>query len=161
MPIQECNSVFSLNELAASREERPRYEPYGIAVTKLWLFEKGGRPVIYDHPDAFDLLPESQQYRFMKYDPINGIDFTWEREWRIRTDSLELDPAQTLVVVPSSSEAFELVYEFAREEADWDVEGSTGEGFITGTYHVPQWLAVSLDSFGFDWPTVFQSMTST
>src|SRR5438477_12244961 len=29
-PIQEFNSIFSLNEIAASKDERPRYEPYGI-----------------------------------------------------------------------------------------------------------------------------------
>jgi len=48
-------------------------------------------------------------------------------------------------------EAFELVYEFAKIEADWDVKGSTGEGHISGFYHVPRWLAVSLDIFGFNY----------
>src|SRR5437660_4028821 len=63
-PIQEFNSVFSLVVIAASESQRPRYEPYGIAVSKRWLFAQGGRPVIYDHPEAFDELPERQRYRF-------------------------------------------------------------------------------------------------
>jgi hypothetical protein len=148
-PIQEFNSIFSLAEIASSNDERPRYEPYGIAVSKTWLFEQGGRPVIYDHPDSFDNFSANQQYRFVPYEPEKGIDFTWEREWRINAEALTLDPKHTFVIVPTSEEAFELVYGFANEEADWDVEGSSGEGFITGVYHAPKWLAVSLDLFGF------------
>ena len=37
---------------------------------------------------------------------------------------------------------------FARQ-ADWDVEGCGGEGYVSGFYHKPKWLAVSLDIFGF------------
>ena len=142
-PIQEFNSIFSLVEIAASRQEKPRYEPYGIAVSKTWLFEKGGRPVIYDHPQSFHTFPDHLKYRFVPYDPSNGIDFSWEREWRINVDYLELDPSETLVIVPTSEEAFELVYEFADLEPDGDEDGPCG------VYHRAKWLAVSLDIFGF------------
>ncbi len=142
-PIQEFNSIFSLVAIASSEKERPRYEPYGIAVSKKYLFEKGGRPVIYDNPSAFNELSSFQKYRFVPYDPMNGVDFTWEREWRIKTDALKLNPKETLVIVPTSEEAFDLAYEYAKIEADIDVDGST-----MGAYHVPKWLAVSLDLFG-------------
>jgi hypothetical protein len=147
-PIQEFNSIFSLASIAASLDQRPRYEPYGIAVSKKWLFEQGGRPVVYDHPDAIAEFSASQRYRYVPYDPCAGIDFTWEREWRVKSSTLLLDPKHTLVIVPTSAEAFELVYGYANLEADWDVEGSQGEAYITGTYHSPKWLAVSLDLFG-------------
>jgi hypothetical protein len=147
-PIQEFNSIFSLVSIAASKDERPRYEPYGIAVPKKWLYAQGGRPVIYDHPNALGDFPDSQRYRFVPYNPSAGVDFTWEREWRIQAEQLALDPKQTLVVVPTSDEAFELVYGFSQEEPDWDVEGSKGEPYIVGSYPVPKWLAVSLDLFG-------------
>lgn len=147
-PIQELNSVFSLVSIASSMAERPRYEPYGIAVSKKWLFEKGGRPVIYDHSNAFSQYPESLRHRFVPYAPTDGVDFTWEREWRIKADELILDPKHTLVVVPTSEEAFEIVYEFAKIEAEWDTEGSHGDPYISGSYHAPKWLAVSLDMFG-------------
>ena len=143
-PITEFNSIFSLVDIATSASERPRYEPYGIGVSKKWLFAQGGRPVIYDHPTILSLLPVEQQYRFVPYDPMNNIDFTWEREWRIKADHLKLDPNETLVVVPSSDEAFDLVYEFADIEADYD-----NEPVPSGFYHKPKWLAVSLDIFGF------------
>ena len=142
-PIQEFNSVFSLVEIASSKNQRPRYEPYGIAVPKDFLFSRGGRPVIYDHPSAFDDFPTSQRYRFVPHDPKQGIDFTWEREWRIRAEEVVLDPKQTLVVVPTSDEAFDVVYQFANVEADYDIDGS-----VMGAYHDPKWLAVSLDLFG-------------
>jgi hypothetical protein len=148
-PIQEFNSIFSLVTIASTLAERPRYEPYGIAVSKKWLFEKGGRPVIYDHGDAFQQYPDSLQHRFVPYDPANGVDFTWEREWRIKIDELILEPKHTLIIVPTAEEAFEVVYGFSNIEADWDVEGSHGEPYITGTFHEPKWLAVSLDMFGF------------
>jgi hypothetical protein len=141
-PIQEFNSIFSLIQIASSQDERPRYEPYGVAVSKKWLFNKGGRPVIYDHPIALDDFPNSLRYRFVPYDPENGTDFTWEREWRIKTDFLQLDPNETLIIVPTSEEAFQIVYSFANIEADWDDEQPIG------AYHVPKWLAVSLDLFG-------------
>jgi len=148
-PIVEFNSIFSLVELAASKHEKPRYEPYGIAFAKEWLFNQGGRPVIYDHPSMKNSYPQNLKYRFVPYDPSNGIDYTWEREWRIKTDFLKLDPRYTLVVVPTSEEAFDIVYEFADIEADYDYED--GESFISGAYHKPKWLAVSLDLFGFQY----------
>lgn len=101
--------------------------------------------MIYDHPKAFDSFSEDQKYRFVPYDPVKQIDFTWEREWRIKVDYLELDPKETLVVVPTSEEAFDLVYEFAGLEADGDWD----DPFPTGFYHKAKWLAVSLDIFGF------------
>lgn len=151
-PIQEFNSIFSLVSIAASKEERPRYEPYGIAVSKQWLFKQGGRPVIYDSPSSFENLPPDIQHRFVPYDLEHGVDFTWEREWRIRTSTLALDPKNTLVVVPTSDEAFELVYEFADLEADFDY--ADGESYPVGTYHIAHWLAVSLDLFSFNYEQV-------
>jgi hypothetical protein len=148
-PIMEFNSIFALVEIASSKQDRPRYEPYGVAVNKKWLFEKGGRPVIYDDPNALQNFPSGFQYRFVPYNPVEGIDFTWEREWRIKTEALQLDPKQTLAIVPSAEEAFELVYEFAELEADVDV--GDGEAYVSGVFHSPRWLAVSLDIFGFDY----------
>lgn len=145
-PIEEFASVFSLVQLAASQDERPRYEPYGIAVSKRWLYAQGGRPVIYDHPDRFGEYPDNLRYRLVPYDPERDIDFTWEREWRIAGSSLRLDPAQTLVIVPTASEAFDVVYDYADIQAEYDHDGD--EWYPSGAYHRPRWLAVSLDLFG-------------
>lgn len=78
-----------------------RYAPFGFMVDKSWLFSIGGRPVIYQPDVEFEMLPEELRYRHVRYEPDNGVDFTWEREWRLRADHLELDPAKVTIVVPN------------------------------------------------------------
>lgn len=142
-PIEEFTRIFALVQIAASEGERPRYEPYGIAVPKTWLYQHGGRPAIYDHPEAIGRLPVDLRYRGVPYDPIKGVDYTWEREWRVAAERLELDPKSTLVVVPTADEAFDLAYEESEIEAE--PEHEYGGGGIMAT---PRWLVVSLDLFG-------------
>lgn len=77
-----------------------RYKPFGVMVDKMWLFERGGRPVIYQPDAEFALLDDSQKYRHVRYEP-EAVDFTWEREWRIQTAALDLDPAATTLIVPN------------------------------------------------------------
>lgn len=85
-----------------------RYKAFGVMVDKTRLFERGGRPVIYQSVTEFEALPESHRYRHVTYHPPQ-VDWTWEREWRIRTDVLKLDPATTTFVVPDRrwSQAFQ------------------------------------------------------
>ena len=144
-PIAEFASIFSLVEIAATREQRPRYEPYGVAVAKEWLFGLGGRPVIYEHPDAFKSYPEAQRFRLAPLSFKEGLDFTWEREWRMPGASVRLDPRHTLVVVPTAEAAFDLM---DRSVDPPDGEGTTGSEDIAQNYRFPKWMAVSLDLFG-------------
>lgn len=78
-----------------------RYKPFGVMVDKAWLFGKGGRPVIYEPKADFDLLPESHRFRHVEYEPPDGKDVTWEREWRVPVDELPLEPAAVTLVVPT------------------------------------------------------------
>lgn len=88
--------------IANSVVHKFKYSPYGVMVEKRWFYQQGGRPVVYGPPEDFDLLPEEMKHRYVQlhlgkpYD----IDFTWEREWRLRSDSLVLDPATTTVILP-------------------------------------------------------------
>lgn len=86
--------------LAQPMAHKVRYKPYGVMVKKEWLFSHGGRPAIYQPDSEFTGLPESHRYRHVCYEP-GGEDFSWEREWRIKTDALALDPESTTVVVPN------------------------------------------------------------
>jgi hypothetical protein len=79
------------------------YAPFGIMVDKLWLWNKGGRPVIYQSDNEYELLHIDQKYRHKRYEPDKGIDFTWEREWRIKIQELSLDPKSTTLIVPNRS----------------------------------------------------------
>ena len=88
--------------LAENDGEKFKYQPYGIMVDKLWLFEKGGRPVIYGPANDYDKLPEEMRYRHVRFwlSEQYVVDHSWEREWRIKTDSLEISPECVTVVVP-------------------------------------------------------------
>lgn len=73
---------------------------YGIAIEKKEAFKLGARPVIYglDNENKLNYncnynycrildektLPLNEQYRLVNYDPSKKIDWTHEREWRIR-----------------------------------------------------------------------------
>ncbi|MBB5349553.1 hypothetical protein JWG42_14405 [Desulfoprunum benzoelyticum] len=144
-PISEIVSLFSLVNIAESKTQKTRYEPFGIAVKKDWLYSQGGRPVLYQPENEFKLLPEELQYKHVKFEPEKGVDFTWEREWRIKADKLLLDPKETLVVVPDAETAFDLAYQNAEVELDFD-----RDPVPQGAYHVAKWMTVSLDLFGFN-----------
>lgn len=80
-----------------------KYAPFGIVVRKAWLFQYGGRPVIYQPDAEYGLLPEALRWRHVRYEPNANppIDFSWEREWRVLTDSLKIAPDNAWLVVPS------------------------------------------------------------
>ncbi len=94
-PLAKLASV-----LASTAQSSMRYKPFGVMVAKRWLFEKGARPVIYQPESEYDLLAEQQRYRHVRYEP-GKVDYTWEREWRVRVDALDLDPDQVTFVVPT------------------------------------------------------------
>jgi hypothetical protein len=79
-----------------------RYAPFGLVFTKKWIFEKGGRPVIYQSESEFRELSDFHKWRHMRYEPnaAQPIDFTWEREWRIKCRRLEFQPNDVLILVP-------------------------------------------------------------
>ena len=70
---------------------------------KSYLFAKGARPVIYQPNSDFDLLHEDHKYRHVKFELDEGIDWTWEREWRIKIDELALEPDKVTLIVPNRS----------------------------------------------------------
>jgi hypothetical protein len=79
------------------------WRPFGIVVSKSWLFAHGGRPVIYQTDEEFLTLPENMRWRHVRYEPVADlpVDFSWEREWRIRTDALSISPEAAHIVLPT------------------------------------------------------------
>jgi hypothetical protein len=98
--------------LKTPRLTKERYSKYGIAYHKVPLYEMGGRPVLYASYQELGRripegapgsaagaevytgrLPPELQYLWVGYEPAMPgsesypTDFTWEREWRIRTDT--------------------------------------------------------------------------
>lgn len=117
-----CFSEAPIASLAAgllNDTDFSRYSPFGIMVAKRWLFELGGRPVIYGTEQELSRLGEDSRWRQVLYEIRDGFgfsDFTWEREWRVRTDVLEFNEESAQIVVPDSNWAYRLVSEFNSRE---------------------------------------------
>lgn len=95
------------------------YKPFGIGITKKYLYSEGGRPVIYESDKEFYLLPEDIKWRHVLYDPClkEPRDFTWEREWRIKRDEVYLHHEEVIIIVPDISWEEELINRFDYEES--------------------------------------------
>ncbi len=70
--------------------QSPRYQPYGIAVTKRYAHKEGCRPVLYlSNPelDAFG-IPKSELWRVVRFEVSRRGWISWlhEREWRCKGD---------------------------------------------------------------------------
>ncbi len=95
-----------------------RYKPFGIMFDKKWIFEQGGRPVIYQPNSEYDVLPPSHKWRHVRYEPNadSVVDFTWEREWRLRVDELSFDPSVAAIVVPDRDWTLALIIKHEVQE---------------------------------------------
>lgn len=97
-PISKLSTI-----LANPNAYNIRYRPFGVMYEKSYLFEKGARPAIYQTNAEYDLLNSEQKYRHVRFEPSNNIDWTWEREWRIRADELDLEDEKVTLIVPNRS----------------------------------------------------------
>ena len=94
-----------------SRIPFTRYFQFGLLFSKTWVYEHGGRPVIYQPEADFDLLPQELRWRHVRFE-LTGeqvVDFTWEREWRIRCTELAFSERDAVIVVPNQEWADALV----------------------------------------------------
>ena len=111
--------LTSLKDGLVNEDYYSRYSPFGIMVSKQWLFAQGGRSVIYQPADEYFSLPESHRWRHVLYQPSDSpetVDFMWEREWRIKLDCLVFDQRSAHVIVLDRSWADRLVSEHDRDE---------------------------------------------
>jgi hypothetical protein len=99
-------------------EVQTRYTPFGVLFKKDFIFERGGRPVIYQPESDYSLLPTALQYRHVTFD-LGTVDFTWEREWRLQGNQLEFNDSDIHVLVPSNSFAEDLFSEFSTTEPEF------------------------------------------
>lgn len=95
-----------------------RYTAFGVMLGKSAVFDLGGRPVIYQSEEEFNLLDESIKWKHVRYEPTAtpAIDFTWEREWRLPMKKLDLSLEETTVIVPNEKWKKRLYEDFESEE---------------------------------------------
>jgi hypothetical protein len=67
--------------------DKIRYSPFGVRFHKMFIYNKGGRPVIYENKEIMKkLLPENEYWRIVDLDLTDSksfVDWTHEREWRV------------------------------------------------------------------------------
>ncbi|MDH2289995.1 hypothetical protein QD172_01855 [Cobetia sp. 10Alg 146] len=78
--------LSSLIEYLPTEDSKSRYECYGIAFSKKSGFKAGARPVIYLPDNESQWIPEQEKWRLVQLSYDHGIDWTHEREWRIKGD---------------------------------------------------------------------------
>jgi hypothetical protein len=89
MDVPFASLKYVLNPRDAN-PRRPRYEPYGIIVTKRNAQKKGCRPVLYlsDEETKALRIPRGELWRVVKFS-VKGegwISWLHEREWRCKGD---------------------------------------------------------------------------
>ncbi len=94
-----------------SNPENPRYEPYGIAITKPYAYRSGCRPVLYlsnEEIEAID-IPDGELWRVVRFEVSNEQWVSWlhEREWRCK-GCFSLPPSVQAVFVRNTKEATKL-----------------------------------------------------
>ena len=82
--------------------DKVRYSPFGIRFYKGFIYNKGGRPVIYEDKDVMkSLLPESEYWRIVDLNlskKDSFVDWRHEREWRV-PDELSFNYSNIEVIV--------------------------------------------------------------
>lgn len=96
-------------------ETKPKYEAYGLRFSKKFVYNKGGRPVIYGETEKLkSMLPTEEYWRIVKLeisDFEKVIDWTHEREWRVPNE-LCFEYKNIDIIVKNSTERERLISYF-------------------------------------------------
>jgi len=100
---------------------KPRYEPYGIVITKKVAHARGCRPVLYLSNEETKALniPKDELWRVVRFEVNEGDWISWlhEREWRCKGD-FGLPEGIPAVFVKTTAEAGKLSAKIARAVAN-------------------------------------------
>jgi hypothetical protein len=109
---------FSEAPLSEFTKESAHFQPFGISIKKSHLFSLGGRPVIYQPKEEHKYIDSSIIWKVVSYNPTeeDWIDWSWQREWRIKTDALFLAPEQAIFIVPTEEHREILISRYRAHE---------------------------------------------
>jgi hypothetical protein len=103
--------------------QKPRYEPYGIAITKEYAYQNGCRPVLYLSNSELDRLrvPDDELWRVVRFEAFADDWISWvhEREWRCK-GSFQLSTSHHAVFVRNTLEAARLMKELVNHPNDFE-----------------------------------------
>lgn len=115
------NTFFEQKERKKDKTYKLRYRAVGLLFNKQFAYKKGARPVIYEKTEiAKTFLPPSEHWRIVNFNLENDtsiIDWTHEREWRIKGD-FEFELSDVTIIVIRQSHIKELISKFKNEGID-------------------------------------------
>ena len=125
--------IFSLVELFEyfHKFPKPMYSPYGIAIRKDEFYRLGGRPAIYGDPTEKRLLDSSIRWRFVEYSP-NKNDYSWLREWRIKSYGINLSAISKIIITKTLQEELDLAFLYN----DITIDGCVSDGKFFPEYFI-------------------------
>ena len=105
---------------------KPMFQPYGIGISRDFLFQKGARPLIYGTLEELKLIPDELQWRCLLLN-FNCYDFSWLREWRIHSEEFDFSTCkdEIIVIAPTKDELTYLVGD-ENFDVDFSYEYETG-----------------------------------
>lgn len=119
VPFQALKYVLTPENMNSAN---PRYEPFGIFLTKQWAHSKGCRPVLYlSNQEVKDLLiPKEELWRVVRFEVTDKGWISWlhEREWRCK-GTLALPSKIQGVMVKNTSYATKLQEILAKERKEF------------------------------------------
>jgi hypothetical protein len=108
-----------------ANKEHPRYEPFGIIITKKFAFKNGCRPVLYlSNEETCKLdIPKDELWRVVRFEVVKDRWISWihEREWRCK-GNFEMPHNPIAVLVKSTVFAKKLARKIAKEPKEFEVK---------------------------------------
>ncbi|MFA9188775.1 hypothetical protein [Flavobacterium magnesitis] len=110
-----------------------RYTPFGLQYCKTDVFKNGGRPVIYSTREEAKIQKFNTHinWRYVSYNPgMEGkLDFTWEREWRIKKEKIPVNPEIVKLVFPNIDWINRFIEEHEKEYHGMELDNECEECF--------------------------------
>ncbi len=91
--------LSSIKYFVEDNYSKHNYRYFGIAMSKISGWNAGARPVVYLPDEEADWIPNDEKWRHVQFD-LGTVDFTHEREWRVKGD-LRLHSFGFYVIVPN------------------------------------------------------------
>ncbi len=119
------NSLKCVLDNKNANPKHPRYEPFGVIITKKLAFKNGCRPVLYLSDEEMRRLriPVSERWRVVKFEVVRNRWISWihEREWRCK-GNFKMPTTPLAVLVKNTNDARKLLKKIAEESGKFKVK---------------------------------------